>query len=202
MPVPVGRRLVHRPIDLLSCLEPPAPQRQTLEHLPPRLDPEDLKPIEQAKAFCAIMELNGWSTHDVARELAADQSSVVRALHLLQLPAAVLEQVEQGALTPATAYELSKLDEPAQQVALASRLVAEKLTRAQTTTAVTRSAVRSHRTGRRPVRKLTSRVFRKMTRGTITVENRSGLDAATIRAALAAVLDCLNVEATSDATAA
>ena len=42
---------------------------------------EDLKPIEQAKAFRAVMDLNGWSTHDVARELAVDQSSVVRALN-------------------------------------------------------------------------------------------------------------------------
>ena len=59
---------------------------------------EDLKPIEQAKAFRAVMDLNGWSTHDVARELAVDQSSVVRALALLDLPAAVQEQVEQGTL--------------------------------------------------------------------------------------------------------
>ena len=66
------------------------------------------------------MESNGWSTHDVARELAVDQSSVVRALRLLELPAAVQEQVEQGDLPPATAYEVSKLDDPAEQVTLAA----------------------------------------------------------------------------------
>ena len=78
---------------------------------------EDLKPIEQAKAFRAAMDLNGWSTHDVARELAVDQSSVVRALKLLDLPAAIQDQVEQGTLPPATAYEVSKLEDPDEQAA-------------------------------------------------------------------------------------
>ena len=88
---------------------------------------EDLKPIEQAKAFRAVMDLNGWSTHDVARELAVDQSSVVRALKLLDLPAAVQDQVEQGSLSPATAYEVSKLEDPDEQAALAARVVDEGL---------------------------------------------------------------------------
>jgi ParB family chromosome partitioning protein len=189
----------------LSCIitdAPATPAELLALQLVENLVREDLKPIEQAKAFRAIMQLNSWSTHDVARELAVEQSSVVRALRLLQLPAAVQMQIEQGALTPATAYEVSKLDDPAQQVALASRIVAEKLTRAQTAAAVSRSAVRSHRAGRKPARKLTSRVFRKMAGCTVTVENRSGLDAATIRAALTAAVDCLDAEVTSDATAA
>ncbi len=50
-----------------------------------------------------------------------DQSSVVRALKLLDLPAAVQERVEQGTLSPARAYEVSKLDDPEEQVALANR---------------------------------------------------------------------------------
>src|SRR5947209_2703145 len=104
---------------------------------------EDLKPIEAAKAFRAIMGLNDWSTHDVARELAVDQSSVVRALKLLDLPPAVQEQVEQGAIPPATAYEVSKLDDPNEQAALAARVVAEGLSRAETVEAVRRASGRS-----------------------------------------------------------
>src|SRR3954468_2912976 len=38
VPVPVRRRLLDRPADLRPGLEPPTLQRQTLEHLPPRLD--------------------------------------------------------------------------------------------------------------------------------------------------------------------
>jgi ParB family transcriptional regulator, chromosome partitioning protein len=61
---------------------------------------EDLKPIEQARAFRAVMQMNGWSTHDVARELAVDQSSVVRALKLLDLPAAVPADDRRGRPPP------------------------------------------------------------------------------------------------------
>src|SRR3954451_14839499 len=82
-------------------------------------------PIEQARALRALMDRNGWSTHQVARELTVDQSSVVRALALIELPPAVQEQVEQGALSPATAYEISKVEDPGEQIALAGRVVAE-----------------------------------------------------------------------------
>ena len=187
----------------LSCviMDAPATPSELLSlQLVENLVRADLKPMEQAKAFRSIMELNGWSTHDVARELAVDQSSVVRALRLLDLPTSVQEQVEQGALTPATAYEVSKLNDPTQQVELASRVVAEKLTRAQTATAVNRSAAR--RADRKAARKPTSRVFRRMAGCTVTVENRGGLDAGAIRAALCAALECLDAETAAGATAA
>ena len=145
---------------------------------------EDLAPIEQAKAFRAVMDLNGWSTHDVARELAVDQSSVVRALKLLDLPAAVQDQVEQGTLPPATAYEVSKLDDPEEQAALAARVVAEGLSRAETVEAVRRASGRPAKGKGRGVRKPTTRVFRRVAGCTVTVENGRGLDPETVRAAL------------------
>ena len=70
---------------------------------------------------------NGWSARQLARELAIAQPNVVRALALLDLPEAVQDQVEQGALPPATAYEVSKLDDPADQAEVAARVVAEGL---------------------------------------------------------------------------
>jgi ParB family chromosome partitioning protein len=91
---------------------------------------EDLKPIEQARAFRALMDRNGWSGHQAAKELGVPQSAVVRALALLELPESVREEVEQGGLSPATAYEVSKLADPAEQEELAGKAVAEKLTRA------------------------------------------------------------------------
>lgn len=164
---------------------------------------EDLKPVEQARAFRSIMDLNGWSTHDVARELAVDQSSVVRALRLLDLPAAVQEQVEQGALPPATAYEVSKLDDPDEQAALASRVVAEGLSRAETVEAVRRSS-RGSAKGKGgskagSPRKPTSRAFRKAAGCTVTVENARGLDPEMIRAALVEALGRLDAEAAGQA---
>jgi ParB family chromosome partitioning protein len=104
---------------------------------------EDLKPIEQAKAYRLLMERNGWSTRQVARELSVAQPQVVRTLALLSLPEAVKAQVEQGALAPATAYEIGKLGDADAAAALAEQVVAEKLTRQEAV-----AAVRQRKSGR------------------------------------------------------
>jgi ParB family chromosome partitioning protein len=92
---------------------------------------EDLRPVEQARAFRALMDRNGWSTRQVADELSVNQTAVIRALALLELPDSVQDQVERGALTPTTAYEVAKLEDPAQQAQLAAAVVAEGLTRSE-----------------------------------------------------------------------
>jgi ParB family transcriptional regulator, chromosome partitioning protein len=97
---------------------------------------EDLKPIEQAKAFQALMDRNGWSVRALARQLAIDHSGVVRAVALLELPSSVQAKIEQGTLPPATAYEISKAPDPAIQEDLAERVAAEGLTRSAVAEAV------------------------------------------------------------------
>jgi ParB family chromosome partitioning protein len=104
---------------------------------------EDLKPIEQANAYRRILEANGWSARQLAAELSIHHAQVVRAMALLELPAEVQDRVEQGGLSPATAYEVSKLDDPAAQAELAEAAVAEKLTRSEVAEAV--KAVRARR---------------------------------------------------------
>jgi ParB family transcriptional regulator, chromosome partitioning protein len=133
----------------LACvvLDKPIPPGELLAmQMVENLLREDLKPIEQARAYRALMEGNGWTVSQVARELAVDHSNVSRALALLGLPSAVQDQVEQGALPPATAYEVSKLEDPAAQVEVAARVVAEKLSRAETVEAV-RKASKPSRAG-------------------------------------------------------
>lgn len=103
---------------------------------------EDLRPIEQAKAFRALMDSHGWSARQLARELAIDNSGVIRALALLELPGPVQDQVEQGALAPATAYELSKVEDPDAQRALAGRVVAEGMNRAEVVEVVRKAAAK------------------------------------------------------------
>jgi ParB family chromosome partitioning protein len=104
---------------------------------------EDLRPIEQAKAFRSLMDSHGWSTRRLANELAITQSGIVRALSLLDLPSPVQERVEQGDLAPATAYELSKVEDPAARAALAERVVGEDLSRAEAVEAVRKVAGRA-----------------------------------------------------------
>ncbi len=90
---------------------------------------EDLRPIEQARAYKRLMDLYGWTVTRVGEELAITQGAVSKALKLLELPAAIQEQVEQGSLSPDSGYEISKLDRAEDQIAVASRVVAEKIGR-------------------------------------------------------------------------
>jgi ParB family chromosome partitioning protein len=167
---------------------------------------EDLRPVEQAKAFRALMERNGWSTHTLARELAVDQSSVVRALKLLELPPAVQEHVERGALSPATAYELSKVGDPGAQAELVDRVLGEGLSRAETAQAVRQVSGRAG--GARPKgrggkpRKVTSRVLKTSVGVRVTLECRRGLDGGLIRAALGEALAQAAAELSTDDQAA
>ena len=40
---------------------------------------EDLRPVEQAKAYRRLMETHGWSGNRLAKELVVDQAAVSRA---------------------------------------------------------------------------------------------------------------------------
>jgi len=97
---------------------------------------EDLQPIEQARAFRALMDANGWSARRVGDELHMANSTVVKALSLLDLDPSVQQKVDTGELSPATAYEVSKLDKPEDQREVAKRVVAERLTRDEAAVAV------------------------------------------------------------------
>jgi ParB family chromosome partitioning protein len=89
---------------------------------------EDLKPVEQARAYRRLMDQNGWSGNRLAKELAIDQAAVSRALALLDLPEPIRVQVDAGALPSRTAYEISRLDDPAEQIALAEQAAAREIT--------------------------------------------------------------------------
>jgi ParB family chromosome partitioning protein len=97
---------------------------------------EDLKPVEQARAYRALMDNNGWDGKTLAAELAIDPATVTRALALLELPAPVQDKVEQGALPASTAYEISRLPGPVAQSEMAELAVAEGLTKTDVREAV------------------------------------------------------------------
>jgi ParB family transcriptional regulator, chromosome partitioning protein len=154
---------------------------------------EDLKPIEQAKAFKAIMEQNGWSGNQAAKQLGIAQPTVVRALALLELPPPVQEQVEQGALAPATAYEIGKARDPEIQQELAARVVNEGLSRSEAIEAVTAARQASAKPGKgrgagRTNKLPTSRTL-KAAGCKITVEHRKGVDDDLLAAALREALE-------------
>jgi ParB family transcriptional regulator, chromosome partitioning protein len=166
---------------------------------------EDLKPVEQSKAYRALMDRNGWSIRQLAAELALDHTAVSRALKLLEMPESVQVQVERGDLSPWTAYEIAKVEDPAEQTELAARVVSEGLSRAETVEVVRQTTGKGNKPARgkgkggagKP-RKVTSRVFRTTTGPRITVEFRKGLDDGLVLAALAEAMHQINVARTTE----
>ncbi len=92
---------------------------------------EDLRPVEQARAYKTLIERNGWTVRQAAEELAVNHSAVVRSLALLDLPETAQADVERGTLLPSAAYEIAKVDDRAEREDLARRAVDEKLTYAE-----------------------------------------------------------------------
>ena len=104
---------------------------------------DDLKPVEQARAYKKLMSAKGWSMTDLAAELGIHQTSVSRALALLELPCTVQERVEQGDLAPSTAAPSWPRIRPREQQAVAEEAIASGLKRAEVAAVV--QAVRSKR---------------------------------------------------------
>ncbi|WP_169979055.1 ParB/RepB/Spo0J family partition protein [Tautonia rosea] len=174
---------------------------------------EDLRPVEQAAAFRALMEANGWSTRQLADALNMAQAKVVYALGLLDLPEDLRDRVDQGELAPRTAYEIGRLDRPEDQRALADRVALEGLTRDEVAAEVrtsrdaaddatgrqtsrkagTRSKGRggaaSGSRGKASVRLPTTKVFRVPGGSKLTIEKARGLDAESYRAAARLLLE-------------
>lgn len=150
---------------------------------------EDLRPIEQAKAFKALLAGRGLTQRQLADRLQVGQGTISRALALLGLPAEVQSAVDAGELGPDTAYQLTKLEDPGQQAGLAREAARGSLKRDEV-----KARAAKPRKGKATPR-VTSRVFR-LPSARVTVELKKGEGAAAIRAALSEALAALDVELT------
>ncbi len=82
---------------------------------------EDLKPIEEAKAFDELIRLNGWTGKELSEAIRVNPSKITRSLALLKLPSDIQEQIERGELSASAAYAISRLPTDEQRrAALAS----------------------------------------------------------------------------------
>jgi ParB family transcriptional regulator, chromosome partitioning protein len=146
---------------------------------------QDLKPIEQARAFKALIQRRGCSQRQLAESLHISHQSVVRALALLELPEDLQDRVETGELAPSVAYEVSRLTGPETQRAVVERAIAEGLNRAEVV-----AEVRQHQANpSAPARPRRERVEFRTTQGTVTVTLASaGAGPEQVEAALKAAL--------------
>jgi ParB family chromosome partitioning protein len=71
---------------------------------------EDLRPIEEARAFAELRKVTNWTSKELAESIRVSASKVTRSLALLKLPQDIQQQVDSGEIAARTAYELSKLD--------------------------------------------------------------------------------------------
>lgn len=97
---------------------------------------EDLQPIEEAHAFEKLIQLNDWSSKQLAESLHIPASKVTRSLALLKLPRDLQQQVMDGSLPARAAYELSKLPTATSQRDVLEQAAVDGLTTRQVAAAV------------------------------------------------------------------
>ena len=114
---------------------------------------EDLSPVEEARAFRRLVQLNNWTGKQVAESLRVSPTQVSRALALLKLPDDLLQCVEKGQLSSRAAYELTRLPTPEAQRRMAHQIAQQSMTAVQASNAVRKQ--RGKKGQRREKKKLT-----------------------------------------------
>ena len=131
-------------LDALDCIvveEDMTPDDLLEDQLVENAIREDLKPVEQARSYRALMEARGLTHRDLAERLNIAHTTVTRALGLLDLPEVVQAQIDAEVIKPTTAYAIATgLDDPAAQIEVAARVVAEGLSRDETAEVVRQKA--------------------------------------------------------------
>ena len=170
----------------------PSPEELLEDQLIENCLREDLKPIEQARAYRALLDGQGVSIRVLADRLNVGHASIVRALALLDLPVEIQADVEAGRIAPATGYQIAKVADPGEQAELAREAARGRLTR---DVAEVRASKPKGR-GASKTRKVTSRVFRKLAGYTLTVENGRGVEPGGLAEALELALAAVRAEMT------
>ncbi len=135
----------HAGLATVDCFfhEQPLSNGQVLElQLIENLMREDLRPMEEARAFQSLMDLNNWNGKQIAEALQIPASKVSRSLALLDLPPEYQQQVDTGQIAARTAYELSRLVNDDDRQELAAQSAEGNLTPAEAAAAVRKKPTR------------------------------------------------------------
>jgi len=144
---------------------------------------EDLRPIEQARAYKALIDSRGISQRQLAEKLRIAQATVAKTLALLSLPEEIRASVDASEIGPAEAYQLSRIDDPEEQTAMAREAKAGRASRDDIERR-TRAARKGRGGAGGKAKKVTTRTFKTAGGPRVTVEFKKGLDAGSIVAAL------------------
>jgi len=111
---------------------------------------EDLKPVEQARAFRALLDRRGCSYRQLAESLNISHQAIVRALALLDLPDDLQAKVDAGAVPASAASEVARIADASQRREILSRVEAGAMTRDDVTRAVKSRAAKGRGAGPKP----------------------------------------------------
>ena len=89
---------------------------------------EDLNIVEVAQAIKELMEIEGYTSSDVAKITGKSLSTISNITRLLKLPNEILDMVLKGELVEGQARALLAIDDPEKQIAIAKKIVEKKLT--------------------------------------------------------------------------
>ncbi|MGH7638923.1 MAG: ParB/RepB/Spo0J family partition protein [Gemmatimonadaceae bacterium] len=87
----------------------------------------DLNAVEEARGYRRLAEEFGFTHAQIAEAVGKDRTSVTSLLRILQLPSAVLDIVERGALSAGHARALVSLEDDRKALALANEVIAHQL---------------------------------------------------------------------------
>lgn len=161
---------------------PLTPSELLSEQLVENLLRSDLKPVEQARAYAKLMDLEGLTGQELAGFLSVNSSTISRALALLKLDETVQASVDAGTITPKVAVELARIHDPEKQKTIAQEVVEQKLTAEETTERIQRAG------NVKTTKRRTVKSFRVFSGGTVKVSFPRQVDSSTIRKALEAAL--------------
>lgn len=99
-----------------------------LRMLTENIQREDPSPVSEARQMKALIEEEGISQSELARQIGKHPSHVSHRLKILTLPETVVAQVAQGKITPSTAEVIASLETPEEQEKLAKLTVKHEFT--------------------------------------------------------------------------
>jgi ParB family chromosome partitioning protein len=134
----------------------------------------DLKPIEKAKAYKRLLDARGLSQRELADRLRISPATLSQSLAMLGLEPEIQESVDEGRIAPNAAWQLTKVEDPAERAALAKEAEAGRLKRddLQKATRATRKASSKDK-GASKAKPPKPRTFARLRSGKVTVEPKA-----------------------------
>ena len=105
---------------------------------------EDLNPIDEAKAFLALVEKVGLTHDQLSERVGKQRSSITNALRLLSLPVEVMDMVSRGTLSAGHARAILGIDTGGDQLAAARYVVSKGFSVRRTEAFVRRRVRKAH----------------------------------------------------------